>query len=142
MLKWYNPNVEDPRWLDFRSYLTQTLVHELTHAVETEFEFLRSRNQYDAGEVLKCADDLDNLTPECKVVLTRYFNTPIEVSAMTNEIVFEIVTKAEGRLPESLEDALRLSEKWLEIAPFLSRKNKNIIYKRIYTRLYTGEVTL
>ena len=138
----YNPNVEHPRWLDFRSYLTKTLLHELTHAAETDFEVLRPRNQYDVGEILKCDDDLEDLTPECRDILTRYLNTPIEVSAMTNEIVFEIVTEAEGRLPESLEDALILSERWLEIAPLLSRKNKNLIYKRVYTRLYTGEVTL
>lgn len=138
----YNPNKEHPRWVEFRTYLTSTLVHELTHALDPNEELRRKRNRYDSREAIRCFQDLDNLTPECRGIVERYLNIPIELSAFINEIVYEIVTASGERLPSRLEDALNLSEKWAEIEPFLSEKSKQTAYKRIYTRLYSGDVTL
>ena len=138
----YNPGIRHPMWVEYRTSLTTTLVHELTHAAEPAKEESRKRNKYDSRAVVRCSADLDNLTPECRGIIERYLNTPIEVSAMTNEIVYEIVTESGSQLPPRLEEALDLSEKWIEIEPFLSEKSKRTIYKRVYTRLYSGEVTL
>jgi hypothetical protein len=138
----YNPNKEHPRWVEFRTDLTSTLVHELAHALDPNVELRRKRNRYDSREVVRCFQDLDNLTPECRGIVERYLNIPSELSAFINEIVYEIVTASGEQLPSRLEDALNLSEKWAEIEPFLSEKSKRTAYKRIYTRLYSGDVTL
>ena len=137
--QYFNPNKEHPRWADLKQHLIEILVHELTHAMEFRAELSKRANIYDWRMVDRCIDDYG---PECEEFYTRYFNTPIEVSAMTNEIVYQIIHNSGNTLPPRVEDALDLSIKWEEIEPYLTEKNKNLIRKRIYTRLYTGEVSL
>lgn len=137
--QYFNPNKEHPRWADLKDHLTEILVHEITHAMEFRAETSKRVNRYDARMIDRCRDDYG---PECEEIYTHYYNTPVEVSAMTNEIVYQIIYNSEGALPSRVEDALDLSIKWEEIEPYLTKKNKDLIRKRVYTRLYTGEVTL
>ena len=122
-----------------KDHLTEILVHEITHAMEFRAETSKRANRYDERMIDRCRDDYG---PECEEIYTHYYNTPVEVSAMTNEIVYQIIYNSEGALPSRVEDALDLSIKWEEIEPYLTKKNKDLIRKRVYTRLYTGEVTL
>jgi len=138
--QYFNPYKEHPRWRDLKGYLTENVVHEITHAMEFREELVKQANRYDPRKVTGCWQESDS--PECREALTRYFNAPIEVSAMTNEIVYQIVQNSEGTLPSRIETALDLSPKWGDIKSYLTEKNKKLIFKRVYTRLYTGDVTL
>ena len=137
--QYFNPNREHPRWADLKDHLTQILVHEITHAMEFRAEISKQTNRYDARMLDLCGDD-DG--PECEGIRTQYFNTPVEVSAMTNEIVYQIIVSSGDALPSRVEDALDLSIRWQEIEPYLTKKNKNLIRKRVYTRLYTGDLQM
>ena len=119
----FNPNIEHPRWQELRQHLILNLVHEITHALDSKEEIRRQRNVYDRLKYEK-EEDFEQ----------RYFNTPVEVNAYTNQILAEIYL---SDTPYSNpEDAIFATETWQHIHDMLSKKSKRLIKTRVFSRLF------
>jgi hypothetical protein len=121
----YNPPVFNPKASRFMDELYGILLHEFTHIAD---------KYKGGGPTTRHVKTLEEMDAE------KYYNRPSEVRAYMQQIVDEVrkyfpkIRKHFDR-KESVHLALRTSQTWKEIEPYLNRRNRNRILNAVWNSI-------
>jgi hypothetical protein len=121
----YNPPVFNPKASRFMGELYGILLHEFTHIAD---------KYKGGGPTTRHVKTLEEMDAE------KYYNRPSEVRAYMQQIVDEVrkyfpkIRKHFDR-KESVHLALRTSQTWKEVEPYLNRRNRNRILNAVWNSI-------